>query len=97
MRILVTNWNPPSSLPTEEQVKLVEEFDKKFPIPSFMKLTRIGYGWTKKGVKMVEFYDVEEGKLEEALRIQFVREVAATEQWSGYKSEVEVLEEWSQT
>jgi hypothetical protein len=91
MRILVTYWIPLSPVPPAEQAENVADFDKKYPIPSFMKLTRLGSSLTKEGMKSIEIYEVEKGKLEEAIKIQFEREAAAAEQYSGYKSNMEVI------
>nr|ADQ54404.1 hypothetical protein E37-7F_21 [uncultured marine crenarchaeote E37-7F] len=88
LNILVTMLYPLSSAISEEEVA---EFDRKFPIPSFMKLSRLGARLTKDGMKYVEIYEVEKGKLEEALGVQYQREIEIMKIVKGYKSHFEIL------
>jgi len=90
--ILVTNWvdivvrtTTPLDFPEGKT------FDDVYPIPDFMKLTRVGNRLTAKGMKAIELYEVEDGRLDEALQAQFARELAAQKLWKGFKSEVEIL------
>jgi len=90
--ILVTNWvdlvvwaTTPLGFPEGKT------FDDLHPIPEFMKLTRLGNRLTAKGVKIMEIYEVEDGRLEEAIQAQYAREIASQKLWKGYKSEMEVL------
>ena len=90
--ILVTNWvDIVVSATTPLDFPEGKTFDDVYPIPDFMKLTRVGNRLTAKGLKIVELYEVEDGRLDEALRAQFARELASQKLWKGYKSEVEIL------
>ena len=92
MNILVTFWVKPVSMQEKGAAEREEQFDREHPIPDFMKITRLGWRLTEKGLKAVEIYEVEDGRLEEAMQIQYEREVAVAELHEGnYKSEMEVL------
>lgn len=88
LRILVTFWFDPI---LNEPLMVSETFDKNHPIPDFMKVTRVGAKLTEKGAKFIEFYDVEDGRLEEAMQVQYQREIESMKLIKGYKSNMEVL------
>ena len=91
LRILVTNWYDPLIQASVEPLPEGKTFDDLHPIPDFMKVTRVGSILTEKGMKIVEFYEVEDGRLEEALLVQFNREVECMKRDKKYKSNMEIL------
>ncbi|MHA2313664.1 MAG: hypothetical protein ACXACF_00005 [Candidatus Hermodarchaeia archaeon] len=90
LTIMVTNWSDPMD-PTVPVLPEGKTFDDLHPVPDFMKITRIGWRLTKKGLKMVEFYEVEDGKLEEALQVQYTRELEALKLYKSWKTHIEIF------
>jgi len=86
--IMVTSLFPPEK-GMEVQKKLIE-IQQKFPLPSFIKLKKIGLRWIRDGIKGVAIYDVENEKLSDALSFvyRYELEFAGIE---GYSNEIETL------
>jgi len=92
--IMVTSLFPPEK--GMEVQKKYDEIQQKFPLPSFIKLKKIGLRWIRDGIKAVAIYDVEKEKISDALSFvyRYELEFAGIE---GYSNEIETLltaEEW---
>ncbi len=86
--IIVTSMFPPEK--GKEVQKKYNEVQKKFPIPSSMKLKKLGLRWIRDGLKAVAIYDVKKGKVADALNFvyRYELEFAGIE---GYTNEIETL------
>jgi hypothetical protein len=86
--VVVTSLFPPEK-GMEVQIKY-EEVQKKFPLPSFIKLKKVGLRWIREGMKAVAIYEVKKGKVADALNFvyRYEFEFAGIE---GYSNEIETL------
>ena len=86
--IMVTSLFPPEK--GMEVQKKFAEIQQKFPLPSFIKLKKIGLRWIRDGIKAVAIYDVENEKVSDALSFvyRYELEFAGIE---GYSNEIETL------
>jgi len=86
--IMVTSLFPPEK-GMEVQKKFIE-IQQKFPLPSSIKLKKIGLRWIRDGIKAVAIYDVENEKVSDALSFvyRYELEFAGIE---GYSNEIETL------
>ena len=84
--IMVTSLFPPEK--GMEVQKKYDEIQQKFPLPSFIKLKKVGLGWIREGMKGVAIYEVEKGKISDALNFvyRYELEFAGIE---GYSNEIE--------
>jgi len=85
--IMVTSLFPPEK--GMEVQKKYDEIQQKFPLPSFIKLKKVGLTWIRDGIKAVAIYDVEK-KISDALSFvyRYELEFAGIE---GYSNEIETL------
>ena len=86
--IMVTSMFPPEK--GMEVQKKYNEIQQKFPLPSSIKLKKIGLRWVRGGLKAVAIYDVEKEKNSDALSFvyRYELEFAGIE---GYSNEIETL------
>jgi hypothetical protein len=63
--IMVTSMFPPEKL--TEVLKKYNEIQPRFPLPSSIKLKKVGIRWVRGGLKGVAAYDVEKAKVSDAL------------------------------
>jgi len=86
--IMVTSLFPPEK--GMEVQKKYDEIQQKFPLPSSIKLKKVGLRWIRDGLKAVAIYDVEKEKLADALGFvyRWELEYAGIE---GYSNEIETL------
>jgi hypothetical protein len=73
-----------------EVMKKFNEIQQKFPLPSSVKLKKVGLRWVRGGLKAVAVYDVEKEKISDALSFvyRYELEFAGIE---GYSNEIETL------
>ena len=86
--IMVTSLFPPEK--GMEVQKKYGEIQQKFPLPSFIKMKKMGLRWIRDGIKAVAIYDVEKEKISDALSFvyRYELEFAGIE---GYSNEIETL------
>ena len=86
--IMVTSMFPPEK--GMEVQKKYYEIQQKLPLPSSIKLKKIGLRWIRDGLKAVAIYDVEKKKVSDALNFvyRYELEFAGIE---GYSNEIETL------
>jgi len=86
--IMVTSMFPPEK--GMEVQKKYNEIQQKFPLPSSIKLKKVGLRWVRGGMKGVAVYDVEKEKVSDALNFvyRYELEFASIE---GYSNEIETL------
>lgn len=86
--IMVTSMFPPGK--GGEVVKKFNEIQQKFPLPSSIKLKKMGLRWVRGGLKAVAIYDVEKERIPDALSFiyRYELEFSGIE---GYSNEIETL------
>lgn len=86
--IMVTSMFPLEKL--MEVIKKFNEIQQKFPLPSSIKLKKVGLRWVRDGLKGVAIYDVEKERISDALSFvyRYELEFAGIE---GYSNEIETL------
>jgi len=86
--IMVTSMFPPEK--GMEVMKKLNEIQPKFPLPSSIKLKKVGLRWVRGGLKGVAVYDVEKEKVSDALSFvyRYEFEFAGIE---GYSNEIETF------
>jgi len=86
--IMVTSMFPLEKL--MEVMKKFNEIQQKFPLPSSIKLKKVGLRWVRGGLKGVAIYDVEKEGISDALSFvyRYELEFAGIE---GYSNEIETL------
>jgi len=86
--IMVTSLFPPEK--GVEVLRKNDEIQQRFPLPSFIKLKKVGLGWIREGIKGVAVYEVEKGKVADALHFvwRYEGEFVGIE---GYSNEIETL------
>ena len=86
--IMVTSIFPPNTgLQVQQRYKAIQQ---KFPLPAFVQSKRVGVRWVREGMKAVAIYEVERGKVTEALHFvyEYEAEFASIE---GYSNEIETF------
>jgi hypothetical protein len=86
--IMVTSMFPPEKV--TEFLNKYNEIQPKFPLPSSIKLKKVGLRWVRGGLKGVAIYDVEKEKVSEVLSFvyRYEFEFAGIE---GYSNEIETF------
>jgi len=66
------------------------EIQTNFPLPSFVRQKQVGVRWVREGLKGVAVYEVEKGRIAEALNFvyRYEGEFAGIE---GYSNDIETL------
>ena len=86
--IIVTSVFPPEK--GVEVQRKYNEIQEKYPLPSYIKEKQMGLRWVYEGMKGVAVYEVEKGKIADALNFiyRYEGEFAGVE---GYSNDIETL------